>query len=408
MKKYDVLIVGGGMVGLTLALAVRKLTELTVAIVEPNKPTPLSDEPELRVSAINAASQQIFTQLGVWSAITEQRMQGYKHMHVWDKSSVGALDFDIDDLSSRRNRDSLGYIIENKVIRNTLWQQATQDSGISLLTSSKLSTIAQGEHETFATFEDGTPVLAKLVVGADGANSWLRQQMDMTIAFRDYDNHAVVATVKCQQGHQNTAWQVFLPEGPLAFLPLYKENLCSIVWSTSPDKAKHINQLSNQEIAKELTAATDGKLGNVSIESELMTFPLTMRLAHNFVKDKVVLIGDAAHTIHPLAGQGVNLGLLDAVALAECLADEKLSNSLNDDVLNKQLAYYSRWRRAGAADMVAAMELIKQAFTPQHPVLKFARGIGMAAISNIAPAKDMMIKQALGLSGDLPNLAKHS
>ncbi len=404
MQKYDLLIVGGGMVGLTLALAVRKLTGQSVAIVEANTPTPLNDKPELRVSAINAASEQLFSSLGVWQDIVAQRSQAYTHMHVWDKSGIGALDFDINDLSVKRNRESLGHIIENKVIRNALWQKAEQDSGIALLTDSKLTNIAFGEHEVFASFESGMPVLAKLVVGADGAHSWLRQQMDIPIAFRDYDNHALVATIKTELGHQNTAWQVFLPEGPLALLPLYQSDLCSIVWSTSPSEAKRISALSPEAMAKELTAASDGKLGNISIESEVINFPLSMRLAHSFVKGKAVLVGDAAHTIHPLAGQGVNLGLLDAISLAESLANE--SYAAATDPLARQLAQYSRWRRAGAADMVAAMEIIKQAFTPQHPALKLIRGIGMTAISNLGPVKDLMIKQALGLTGDLPDMAK--
>ncbi|NMP31107.1 monooxygenase [Thalassotalea sp. M1531] len=401
MQKYDLLIVGGGMVGLTLALAVRKLTQLTVAIVEPNEPEDLTLEPELRVSAINAASQQIFSELDVWQSIVDARVQPYRHMHVWDKDSVGALDFDISDLSAARGREALGYIIENKVIRNALWQQAELDSGISLHTGEPLQSIAIGDHEVFASFTQQSPIMAKMVIGGDGANSWLRKQLEMPMAFRDYDNHAIVATVDVAQGHQNTAWQVFLPEGPLAFLPLFNDNQCSIVWSTSPDKAKHINQLSFEEVAKELTAASDGKLGTISVASKLMTFPLTMRLAHQFTKGRAVLIGDAAHTIHPLAGQGVNLGLLDAVALAESLIDV----DVNGDV-TRPLAHYSRWRRAGAADMVAAMELIKQAFAPQNPLMKLARGIGMAAISNIAPVKELLINQALGFNGDLPKLAK--
>ncbi|WP_448211070.1 FAD-dependent monooxygenase [Colwellia sp. MEBiC06753] len=412
MNKYDVLIIGGGMVGLTLVLAIRKLTSFTVAIVEPNPPqTSTADfsvdsslQPEIRVSAINAASEQIFKQIGVWPLICQQRLQSYCHMHVWDKGAAGALDFDISDLTERRERDNLGHIIENSVIRNALWQQAEQDAGISIFSQEPLQNLAMGEHEVFASFASLPPIMARLVVGADGANSWLRKQLDMPIAFRDYDNHAIVATVECQQGHQDTAWQVFLAEGPLAFLPLYQENLCSIVWSTSPSEAKRIMALSTEDMAKELVAASDGKLGNIKVASELASFPLTMRLAHKFIKDRAVLIGDAAHTIHPLAGQGVNLGLLDAVSLAQCLADEKLAGSLNENI-ERTLSRYSRWRRSEAANMVAAMELIKQAFTPQHPIAKITRGLGMNLLSNIGPIKSVFIKQALGVNGDLPKLA---
>ena len=131
-----------------------------------------------------------------------------------------------------------------------------------------------GEHEVFATFEQQMPITAKLVVGADGAHSWLRTQLDMPMAFRDYDHHALVATVKCQQGHQDTAWQVFLPEGPLAFLPLYQQDLCSIVWSTTPEEAERIKALSPEQMAKELTAASDGKLGSIDVVSDVVSFPV--------------------------------------------------------------------------------------------------------------------------------------
>ncbi|MFD2166083.1 FAD-dependent monooxygenase [Thalassotalea euphylliae] len=404
MQKFDLLIVGGGMVGLSLALACRKLSSMTIAVVDANPPQPLNHEPELRVSAINAASQTIFENLGVWSSIVEQRMQPYQHMHVWDVNSAGSLDLNIDDLRGKRNRESLGTIIENSVVRQALWQQIEQDQGVTLFTQERIQSLAIGEHEVFAAFQSQSPIMAKLVVGADGAQSWVRQQADMPIAFRDYDNHAVVATVNCEQGHQNTAWQVFLPEGPLAFLPLYNSNQCSIVWSTSPEKANAISSMAPEEIGKELTALSSGKLGRVSIASDTATFPLTMRLAHQFVKDRAVLVGDAAHTIHPLAGQGVNLGLLDAMALAQ-----HLSMGFEDDaLLAKQLAQYSRWRRAEAANMVAAMEAIKQIFTPQQPIIKAARGFGMEMLSQLKPVKSKMIEQALGLVGDLPELAKNT
>ncbi|REL36305.1 FAD-dependent monooxygenase [Thalassotalea euphylliae] len=415
MQKYDLLIIGGGMVGLSLALAVRKLTDLTIAIVEPNQPTELAQAPELRVSAINAASEQLLNNLGVWSAIAQQRLQPYRHMHVWDKANIGALDFDINQLSDARNRENLGYIIENKVIRNALWQQAEADNGISLLTQEPLQNIAMGDHEVFASFASQMPVMAKLVVGADGANSWLRQQLDMTMAFRDYDNHALVATVDCELGHQDTAWQVFLPQGPLAFLPLYNTNQCSIVWSTSPQEAEHLQQLDVSEVSKALTAASDGKLGQVTLASDMQSYPLTMRLAHKFTKGRAVLIGDAAHTIHPLAGQGVNLGLQDAASLAQLISEHyhsENSSQASSDSANsawhsdKMLSQYNRWRRAEALEMVTAMEAIKQSFTPQIAPIKLLRGLGMGLINHIPAVKQQMIKQAMGLSGDLPEISQ--
>lgn len=422
MQKFDLLIVGGGMVGLTLALAIRQTSELKVAIVDNASIDKLSDEPEVRVSAINAASQQIFRNLNVWQDIIAQRAQPYHDMHIWDKAGYGQLDFSLKDVNHAVVGDSaeqLGFIIENNVIRNALWQKAAQDSGIEFFTDLKLQQLNQSDNEVFATFEPSNntnppamPIVAKLVVGADGANSWVRKQMNVPLTFRDYDHQAIVATVKCQQGHQNTAWQVFLDTGPLALLPLYQADLCSIVWSTSPEEAMRLTALSAVDFAKEITAASDGKLGNISLESERFTYPLTMRFAQEFVKGRMVLVGDAAHTIHPLAGQGVNLGLLDATALAQTLTEQlskaQASGTIDDNACYsvKSLQQYSRWRKSEAAEMIAAMEAIKQAFTPQQGAVKLLRGLGMSLLNKINPAKALMIKQALGFKGQLPALAK--
>ncbi|XQW83919.1 FAD-dependent monooxygenase [Thalassotalea piscium] len=403
MQKFDILIVGAGMVGLTTALAIRKLTSLTVALVDTTPITPLSSDPETRVSAINIASQQLLSNLGVWQHITEQRLQAYQHMHVWDKAGGGHIDFSHKDIHLSQQLNQLGWIIENKVIRQALWQKAELDEGIHFFTEEKLTNLSMGESEVFASFTTLPPIITKLVIGADGAHSWVRNQMQMNLTFSDYDHHAIVATVACSEGHNNTAWQVFLPSGPLAFLPLYQEDKCSIVWSTSPEEAKRLIALSAEDFSKELTAQSDAKLGNVSLISERFTFPLTMRFAQNFVQDKVVLVGDAAHTIHPLAGQGVNLGLLDAAAIAETLAEESDSDTVYSQ---KALASYQRWRKAEAGDMIAAMAMIKKIFEQHHPIINAMRGLGMSALNQLSPIKRLLIKQALGLKSHQPELTQ--
>jgi len=426
MQKFDVLIVGAGMVGLTLALALRKTSNLTIAIADTLPVSELMSEPEVRVSAINVASQTLFENLGVWSMIIAERTQAYQKMHIWDKAGIGKLDFSVDDLNNSHQNENLGWIIENKVIRNALWHKAQADEGISFFTDNKLANITVGDSEAFASFEMPTasnapnnnvvqstmqvPLIAKLVVGADGANSWLRKQMDVPMISRDYDHHAIVATVKCSQGHKNTAWQVFLPSGPLAFLPLFPENsdTCSIVYSTSPEEAKRLTALSPVDFSKELTAASDGKLGSIELISERFSYPLTMRLAQDFVKDRMVLIGDAAHTIHPLAGQGVNLGLLDAASLAQTLSSGIDTGSGDELSLAdpKKLKAFSRYRKSEAIEMIAAMEAIKQTFSVNQSGFQLLRGIGMSLLNRMKPAKKHLIEQALGLKSELPALAQ--
>ena len=417
MQKFDVLIVGAGMVGLTLALALRKNTNLKIAIADTLAINELTPEPEVRVSAINVASQTLFENLDVWSDIESARLQPYQNMHIWDKDGLGKLDFSLDDLDSFPEIENLGWIIENKVIRNTLWQKAQADEGISFFTDHKVASIGEGDSEVFVSFDASletgkgaqAPIIAKLVVGADGANSWVRQQIATPMITRDYEHHAIVATVKCSQGHKNTAWQVFLPSGPLAFLPLFPQSndTCSIVYSTSPEEAKRLTALNATDFAKELTAASDGKLGSIELVSERFTHPLTMRLAQDFVKGRVVLVGDAAHTIHPLAGQGVNLGLLDAAELAQSITSSIAAQDTSDRDLasQRQLKAFSRARKSEATEMITAMEAIKQVFGIQQSGVKLLRGIGLSLLDNIRPAKKILIEKALGLHSDLPKLA---
>jgi 2-octaprenylphenol hydroxylase len=403
MQKYDVLVVGAGMVGLAFAVALAKHTRLSIAIVDTLPQQPLSQAPELRVSAINHASQRLFKNLDVWPLINQQRLASYQYMHVWEQATQAHFSFQRELVPQPSAERNLGWIIENTVIRNALYDQAVQQDNIHFI-NHKLATITQGDQEVFAVFEHQSiaPVFAKLVIGADGANSWLRQQQKIPLTFRDYDHHAIVATVHCEQGHQQTAWQVFLSTGPLAFLPLSDPNLCSIVWSTSPQQAKQLQQCSIDEFNKQITAASDGKLGRVSLQSELVCFPLTMRLAQQFVKDKVVLIGDAAHTIHPLAGQGVNLGLQDAAALAQTLTElYQQQLPLNQ---TKALQAFQRWRKADAVTMIAAMESIKQLYSPLPTPIEFIRGVAMRAFEQCTPLKALCVRQALGDNSTLPLL----
>ena len=253
--------------------------------------------------------------------------------------------------------------------------------------------------------ESGKNLTAKLVVGADGANSWLRQHVDIPLTHWDYGHSALVANIRCDEPHLQTARQIFRPDGPLAFLPLAEKDLCSIVWSLPPEQALALCDASDEVFNQHLTAAFDHRLGLCCVEGERQAFPLKMRYAQDFVRERVALVGDAAHTIHPLAGQGVNLGLLDAAALAQEIiglwqAEKDIGKQVN-------LRHYERWRKAEAAKMITAMQGFKTLFDGANPAKKLVRDLGMLFANKAPGVKDEFMRRALGLSGELPQLARY-
>lgn len=404
MISTDVVIVGGGCVGLTLALGLAQAGIPSVVIDAGPYAQPLTDAPELRVSAISGASEAIFTRLGVWQDMLDTRACEYKTMQVWEKDSFGSISFS----SEQVHYPHLGHIIENKVIRNSLLKQLELHNDIcSVLFGQGVDKINVGEREVLVSLVDGTPIIGQLLVAADGANSFVRQQMDMPITFWDYEHTAIVATVKTELPHQNCASQCFLPSGPLAFLPLWgqknAQNISSIVWSTSSEQAKMLLNCTQKQFNKYLTTAFDGRLGMVQVQSERVGFELKMRYARTWIKHRVALIGDAAHTIHPLAGLGMNLGLLDAASLVQVLVENKKSRKDLGQVSN--LRGFERWRKAEAQTYIAAMEGLKRLFAGSHPLKKLVRSTGLVLADSVLPAKDMIIKQAMGLTGELPELA---
>jgi 2-octaprenylphenol hydroxylase len=397
MLSYDLTIVGGGMVGLTLAASLAK-SNLNIAIIENKEAKFLSDDPATRVSAISAASQSIFEKMDIWQAINPQRITPYDTMFVWEKDSFGKITFDAQQVDASQ----LGYIIENEQIQYALLTAVQKQSNVTFYCPDKLSNIALGDGEAWLTLESGKNITTKLVVGADGANSWVRNKVDIPLTHWDYNHHALVATVKTDLAHENCARQVFTPDGPLAFLPLFEKDLCSIVWSVLPEKAKQLQALSSAEFNKQLTRTFDNRLGFCELQGERHRFPLTMRYARDFAKHRVALIGDAAHTIHPLAGQGVNLGLLDAVSLAQCIIEN--SQADKDIGVYANLRQFERWRKTEAAQMVASMEVLKRLFHGNNPLQKTARDLALVFADNISPLKKQFIKQAMGLSGELPRI----
>ncbi|MGP1832453.1 FAD-dependent oxidoreductase [Shewanella frigidimarina] len=398
-KTYDVAIVGGGMVGLATAIGLAN-ADLNVVVIDAGTTQAVSGEPKLRVSAINKASQQLLENLGAWQYLDDNRVSPYQKMSVWDKDGLGKIEFDAHSISEAY----LGSIIENDAISYALAKRASEISNITHIENQRLERVAFGEREAWLTLANGDNVSAAVVVAADGANSWVRQQCSIPLTFWDYGHHAIVATVRTELAHDATARQAFLPGGPLAMLPLYDDNLCSIVWSVSPDQAEQLLALDDIEFGKALTAALDGRLGMCQVVSDRQSFPLRMRYARHFARHRLVLAGDAAHTIHPLAGQGVNLGFLDAASIIDTFTE--LHQQGKDLGEYSHLRALERWRKAEAMEMIATMEGFKRLFAGSNPLKKAMRDIGLTLVDNVAGLKTVFIKQAMGNKMTLPKLCR--
>ncbi|MFP2238720.1 FAD-dependent 2-octaprenylphenol hydroxylase [Pseudescherichia vulneris] len=396
MQSVDIAIVGGGMVGLAVACGLQG-SGLRVAVIESHQPQPVEADaaPQLRVSAINAASEKLLSRLDVWNDITAERASRYHGMEVWDKDSFGRIAFDDESLGYSH----LGHIIENGVIHHALWRKAQRSKDITLMAPAELAQVAWGENEAFLTLKDGNMLTARLVIGADGANSWLRNKADIPLTSWDYRHHALVATIRTTEPHQAIARQVFHGEGILAFLPLSDPHLCSIVWSLPPDDAAKMQQADGAAFNQALNVAFDNRLGLCEVESERQVFPLTGRYARQFAAHRLALVGDAAHTIHPLAGQGVNLGFMDAAELIDEI--RRLHTQGKDFGQHFYLRRYERSRKHSAALMLAGMQGFRELFAGVNPAKKLLRDIGLKLADTLPGVKPQLIRQAMGLN-DLP------
>ncbi len=398
--QYDVMIVGGGMVGLTLACALGK-QQFSVAVVEANKPKDflLDDEYGLRVSAISKSSQQVFETIGAWQGMLNRRASPYQKMHVWDATGDGTIHFDAAELGV----DNIGHIIENRAVQFSLYEQCEALPDVHLFCPQQVQEIRYVETGSELLFSDGQSINARLLVGADGAHSKVRDAAGIAIDQSAYEQKGVVSVIKSTQHHRDTAWQRFLPSGPLAFLPL-SDGRCSIVWSADNARADQLLELDDDAFSRQLEQAFDYTLGKVEQVGQRAAFPLVRRHAEAYVKEGIALVGDAAHTIHPLAGQGVNLGLLDAAALAEVIVRARASG--HDIASFNTLRKYERWRRADNSLMMYSMSGFKNLFSNEQPALSLIRNAGLNLVDSLGFVKHKFMRHALGLEGDLPEMAK--
>jgi 2-octaprenylphenol hydroxylase len=391
---YDIIIVGGGMVGSALACALGD-TPWRLALIEgrvPDNEWP-ADSFDLRVSAISRASQQLFEQLQVWSAMQAERVSPYQEMHVWDAGGNGSIHFDSADIGE----PNLGHIIENRVITRALVQRAAQFDNIDIHCPAKPQHLDLQHGGGQLELDSGAILQAELIVGADGGQSWVRQHAGISVSTQDYQQSAVVANVRTEQPHRHTAWQRFLPTGPLAFLPL-TDNVSSIVWSTTPQEAERLCALDSKAFRQELETAYASRLGRIVETGPRAHFPLRGQHASHYVKPHLALIGDAAHTIHPLGGQGVNLGFADVRALRQTLDAARQKGQAIGSL--KTLRRYERSRRGDNLLMLEAMGVFKRLFSNTTPGLRQLRNLGLNLSDRANPLKHFFMSQAMGLGLD--------
>lgn len=385
----DVAVVGGGMVGAAAALALSR-AGFSTALLETRPPSPWQpgDEVDLRVVGLAPSSIALLQELDVWTSIRDARACPYAHMHVWDAGNGAAIDFD----AAGEGRDLLGYIVENNLVQWTLWQ-ALEAAGVRRLCPATVKDYELRSDRVVLELADGESLAVRLLVAADGAGSPLRERAGIATHGRDYGQRAVVAHVATERPHAHTAWQRFLPTGPLALLPL-ADGRSSVVWSLPEAEARRVQALDEQAFLDELGMASDFRLGRITSATPRAAFPLKLQLADTYQGERFVLLGDAAHTVHPLAGQGVNLGLRDVAELRDTLVQAREQE--RDIAAAHVLRRYARRRRSADTLDAYGFDALARIYGWQAPPLVAARGLGVRMLDRLDLLKRCISGHAAG------------
>ncbi len=388
-QQVDVIIIGAGVVGLSLAAALKD-SALSVLICDKQRPSSVVDlsVSHPRVSAITHASRDFLKAVGAWNLIASLRVSPYREMHVWDAKG-GEIHFNAAEVA----RANLGFIIENAVLTAALMQVIDNATNITCQMPAIVESMITDEEGVCVTLANGQVFQAQCLVGADGANSFCRETFAFPLQETSYEHHAIVCDVKTTLSHENSAYQRFMQQGPLAFLPLQEAHHCSIVWSTVPEHAKEIMAMEEDFFRDYLSKALELRLGDVTAVGMRYSFPLTKRHARDYVKPHVALVGDACHTIHPLAGQGMNLGLMDAKALAKELLAAKAKQRHVGSL--STLRRYERARKEANQTMLLAMDGFKKLFASENDWVVKARGTGLDIVDKCPPLKRLFMLQAM-------------
>lgn len=403
-ENFDVIVVGAGMVGTALT-ALLAQAGMHVALVEarhePQRWEAVNKTlPTPRVSALTPVSQRLLTHLDVWPTMAECRVTPYRYMQVWDAEGSGEIKFSADEAGV----PVLGHIVENAITQAALNDAVLDHPRVEHFFGCRVQALQASATGRWLVLDDARKLHAPLLVAADGARSTLRELADIEITSDDMGQEAVVTTVKCAHVHGSTARQAFTQSGPLAFLPITLEDdarYCSIVWSTTPEHALALSHFTPDELGKALGEAFGYRLGEVEVCDRAYRFPLVQRHARQYVLPHFALIGDAAHSIHPLAGQGVNLGLMDAAVLAEEVVSAWKRGAPWGELTT--LKRYERRRRLDNSAMLGLMKGFRELFGTQMPLFTLARNLGMSGMNQLSPVKRSVMRQATGERGRLPH-----
>ena len=390
---YDVVIAGGGLVGSSLACALGG-SALRVLVIETG-PEPIDTGPEYaqRVSAITTGSRNFFRAIGAWEGMQQRRMGLARSMRIWDAGGSGQLRLDSADVAA----PCLAYIIENNIMQGALYEQIRSLSNIEYIAGSTVRNLIADEHHLVVETHNGRSVTARLIVGADGGQSFVRQWAQIPTTGWSMQQFAIVAWIRTAQPHDDTAIQRFLPTGPLAFLPLDDAHYCSIVWSADTDYANQLARLDDHDFRQALTEASEGVFGDIEEMGPRARFPLSIMHAERTTGYRSVLVGDAAHRVHPLAGQGLNLGIADVAALAEVLLETG-----GDVGREKVLRKYERWRAGDTRFMVGLMDGFKRLYGSEQPLVQGIRNFGMDLVDGNRLLKQLIMHFAAGDREQLP------
>jgi len=408
--RFDFLIVGGGVVGAAMAglLLARKLAPPgRVAVIDEGAVPPVPESVgsvtaaesdwDLRVFALSRASQRVLDICGAWAALPAQKRCAYERMCVWD--AKGTLTFDCAALGE----PDLGFIVEGRALQAEC-QRAAAAAGAVFIKATLQEVIAT-DTQVRVRLHDGRELQSQLLIGADGADSTTRRLLGIETAGHAYHQDALVAHVRTEKPHRSTAWQRFLPSGPLAFLPL-PDGRSSIVWSNARAEAGRLRALDAGAFGEAVTMASEGVLGACELTTAVASFPLKLQYALDYVRPRAVLVGDAAHTVHPLAGQGLNLGLMDCACLADVLGGDGASGTgtarLGYAGEHRLLRRYERWRRSENLLAATAMDGLERLFASNHSLVAQLRSAGLNAVGKMPFVKRQLVERAMGLRGDVP------